>query len=218
MTTESENLTSLREAVECARKRDSRGYVINLAGSHALDGITRTLEAKWPQVDGSIVEAAVAEAADALYDALASGRTIAVPAGFLWRTAHNKLLKRHAAGLSVSEPFDESIGEHNRVDNAVTDGPDRETMRGEAIRLARSLLPTLGQTTVLQVMSVIIDCLERGESYVDNAFIADTLGLTKETVRKAKHRGFQRLEREARQRGITLDDDLANGSQDDDER
>ncbi|MGH8568418.1 MAG: hypothetical protein ACREXU_10470 [Gammaproteobacteria bacterium] len=203
----------LKAAVEAASRRDVRGYVINLTSSHVLDSIMRNLEGKWPHVDSSEIEVVVAEAADVFYDKLAAGVTVRVPAGFLWRTAHNKLLKRHDAGLLIRESFDESMEDHNRgVDNDA-DEPDREAMRAQAVRFARSVLPSLGQTVVVQVMTFIIDCVEQGELYVDNKFIADALGLSSQTVRRAKHRGFQRLAREARRRGIEIDEELANTSE-----
>lgn len=219
MTTDSENQSDLfLQAIVHAKHRDARGYIVNLLASYVLDGITRTLQNKWPQMEGSVIEAVVAEAADVLYEAIAEGRVIAVPEGFLWKAAHNKLLKRHQAGLSVRVSFDESAEDHNRSDESSVDGPEREAMRNEAIRFARSVLPRLGQTTIVQVMSVIIDCVEKGELYIDNQFIADTLGLTKETVRKAKHRGFKRLEREAQRHGIEFVDEIAEPSSQGDEK
>lgn len=109
-------------------------------------------------VDASVIESAVAEAGDALYEALSSGRVVRVPAGFLWGTANNKLRKRNAAGLAVREPFDEQSEEHNRGDDDESE-EDREELRREAVRFARSVLPSLGQTTVVRVMTVLL--LER---------------------------------------------------------
>lgn len=204
----------LRIAVEAAARRDERDYLVHLLGSHVLDGIIRDLERRWPGVDGSMVEAMVAEAADALYSKLAGGSLVRSPAGFLWRTANNKLVDYHHAEGVVRESFEL---EQNQSEDSMTDEPDREVMRAEAIRFARSVLPSLGQTTVVQVMSFIIDCIEQGELYIDNKFIGDAIGLTPETVRKAKYRGFERLEREARRRGVVLDSQVAEMVQDDDE-
>lgn len=205
----------LKIAVEAAARRDERDYVVHLLASHVLDGITRNLERSWPRIDASMVEAVVAGAADVLYHRLAGGILVRSPAGFLWRTANNKLVNHHHAEAVVREAFEEPVDDHAQSEGSMTDKPDREAMRAEAIRFARSVLPSLGQTIVVQVMSFIIDCIEQGELYIDNKFIADSLGLTPEAVRKAKHRGFMRLEREARRRGMEIVSQVAEAVQTD---
>jgi hypothetical protein len=203
-------LELLNVAAEAASRCDERDYFVNLAASHVLDGITHNLELIWPEVDGSIIETVVAKATEALYAKLANGGTVRLPAGYLWGAANNQLLKLHEAGLAISESFDESLEAHNRdfFSTDDEDRPDREEMRDKAIRFARSVLPSLGQTTVVQVMGFIIDCFEQDEFYIDNQFIAQSLGLTADTVRKAKSRGFQRLQREAKRRGVNLNDEV----------
>jgi DNA-directed RNA polymerase specialized sigma24 family protein len=202
-------LSLLNYAVAAAVRNDPAAYLKALAASHVLDGIIRGLEHKWPGMDWDTVYHAVAvAAADALYNKLAGGGAVRSPGGYLWKAAENTLLKLHEE-RKQHEQFDETRLDHSRESPRPATA-DRGDLRAEALRMARSLLPRLGEANIQLVMSFIFDCLEKGEIELDNQDIANATGLTAESVRRLKSRGFQRLRREARRAGITLDQGISD--------
>jgi hypothetical protein len=195
----------LREAVAAAARHDARDYITELAASHVLDGLARSLGFHWPGLDQTTLEEVVSEAADALYAKVTEGGIVREPAGFLWGTASNLLKVRRRQGRLDTKQFDDESIEHNAAGD-IQEQPerDRAAMLAVALRFARVALPRLGQENIIRVMAYILDCVEAGELYVDNQHIGDALGLTAEAVAKLKHRGFKRLEREARKHGVRL--------------
>lgn len=200
----------LAAAVEAARRHDAKGFVLGIAESHALDGITRGLISRWPGVEPGLVEAVVAEAVDALYIKVAEdGGVVTSPGGYLWGAAQNILRKRYHAGTVETIPF--VHGKHAPTYDPreeLSEDRNDEALHRTAIQKARSLLPRLGGEIVIKVMTFILDALEQGDVYIDNAMIAEALGLTLPTVRRSKWRGFQRLHREARKEGIDVPETL----------
>jgi DNA-directed RNA polymerase specialized sigma24 family protein len=70
------------------------------------------------------------------------------------------------------------------------------------LAVARRLLPRLGQDSVRNVMAYIFDGLETGRQDITAEEIANALGITKDTARQARHRGFTRLERLAKEENL----------------
>lgn len=77
--------------------------------------------------------------------------------------------------------------------------------RLEAVRLARTLLPRIGEENIQRVMSIVLDAVENGLVDLSHREIAEMVGLSEGTVQKLVSRGFERLEREARHDGLWLD-------------
>lgn len=208
----------LSAAVEAARRHDARTFVLEIARSHALDGITRGLIVGWPGLELGVIEAAVADAADALYNKVSEqGVVVTSSGGYLWGAAQNILRKHRRDGAIETVPFVE--GEHDPTYEPPDSPPedlDDEERRRTAIQHARTLLSRLGGEVVIKVMTFILDCLEQGDVYIDNSMIADTLGLTLITVRRSKSRGFQRLAREARKEGFAVPEKFDSADEDDD--
>ncbi|MBX3233522.1 MAG: hypothetical protein KIT84_11000 [Labilithrix sp.] len=208
----------LGAAVEAAARKELREYLVHIAASHALDGLTRQLQNAWPHALPGVIEEAVSTASDELYVRAGSGPIVA-PLGFLWGTARNIMLKKHRGGTAVTESLDDESNADLLVWNAEETRTDKEraALRDAAIRFARSVLPSLGHANVVQVMTFIIDCVDRGDVYVDNPTIGAALGLTSDTVKRCKHRGFERLAREAKKRGMNIDDVLEDVTDEEDD-
>lgn len=198
----------LRAAVEAARTGDVREFLIRLAASHAVDAITQRLVAKWSRAEWGNVEAAVLRATETLFARARDGALIRSPAGFLWGCATNDLSNQHRAGVLVVSPYQDCHSSASWDPSSPDSDRDDEAIRVRALKFARSLLPRLGQDNIIRVMTFVLDCVEAGEKYVDHKIIAEATGLTADTVRKLKHRGFERLEREAKRHGVLLDDSL----------
>lgn len=198
---------ALNRAVEAGIAGDVRKYLEELAGGSVFDGVVNGLRRRWPDADEAVLHDVMADATDALYTRLAEGVRVLSPGAFLWGAAKNQLLKwqrgrqdarQREVSLEGDYPDLRSTG-----DDPSEDEPPIERRR-EALRVARGLLPRLGQQNVQRVMGFILDGVEADELYLDNATIADALGLSIETVRRVKNRGWERLEREARKAGIAL--------------
>jgi hypothetical protein len=199
----------LKNAVEAARRRDVRGYFIAIAESHVLDGLVHRLHARWSRIEYGVVEATIAQAAEAMYNAIANEqRVVSNPGGYLYGTANKMLVTGHGAGVLRVKPISEGF---DVIDPATelkssSNLPPREHLVAEALRRARALVPRLGQENVIKVMTFIFDAIERGEHHIDNEYIGEALALSPDTVRQSKSRGFRRLEAEARKEGFEIPD------------
>ncbi len=203
---------ALNRAVDAGIAGDVRKYLEELAVGPTLDGVVNGLRRRWPDADEAVVHDAVADASDALYTRLSEGVRVLNPGAFLWGAAKNQLLKWQKERQDARErqvPLTEECPAPRAIqDDPSGDDPSPERRR-EALRVARGLLPRLGQQNVQRVMGFIFDGIEADELYLDNATIADALGLSIETVRRVKNRGWERLEREARKAGIPLPEAVA---------
>ena len=65
------------------------------------------------------------------------------------------------------------------------------------------MLPLLGQENIQKVMTYIFDALATGVVDVSNEEIGEALGLSNDTVRTCRSRGFSRLQTRAVERGLT---------------
>ena len=207
----------IEKAVRAARENDARSFFTHLAASHYTDALARRLQGQWPGMDPETIYDAVAVASDSLFEKVAAGDHVRSAPAYLWGAGRRHLLAFDRARRRFV-PYDPDAEGHNPTDEPA--GPDREAVRAEALRLARSLVPRLGGPNVQAVMSAILDCVEGGEPYVDNQTLAEITGLNPSSIRVLKHRGFQRMAREARKDGITLDEDYLrtdDGDEDDDE-
>jgi hypothetical protein len=126
----------LRAAVAAAARHDACDYITELAASHVLDGLTRSLTFHWPKLDEATLEEVVSEAAEALYAKVTEGGIVREPAGFLWGTASNLLKERRRQGRLDTEQFDNDSVEHNAAGDDIQEQPerDRAAMRAMALR------------------------------------------------------------------------------------
>ncbi|MBX9787504.1 MAG: hypothetical protein K2Y37_01185 [Pirellulales bacterium] len=201
---------------------DATGMLEALAASRFLDGLKRRLQVKADRDGGRSsgtargagvdldVDQAVSEAIDAFYDQSSRGVAIRDVPSFLMKVATNKLTdifrvrQREGCSAEVDEivdghgsVLDELVGrEHRQIDY------DRRRMR--AFQLVRDLLPRLGQVRVQQVMALILDAAQRNLADLPDAVVAETLGITRDAAKKARQRGFQRLQRIANDEGLGI--------------
>ncbi|MFP2925147.1 RNA polymerase sigma factor [Pyxidicoccus sp. 3LG] len=191
----------LQRAVAAAAAGLPAEYFTALAASHALDGLVGKMRKRWPRMDEDTVHHAVAEAVDSLLVKLSGGGVVSSPLAYLFKAAFNQLAKTHEA-RQLEVAYDDEDKDYATDDRAPQ--RDREALRSEALRFARSLLPRLGEQNIQRVMGFILECVERGEFHVDNELISEATGLSLLSVRRLKSRGFQRLRREAEREGIEL--------------
>lgn len=184
-----------------------------LAGSGFLDGLVRRLEVKWDALPRSEIEECVAQAVDSAYAAIAARRKVANLGGWLWKaadnTANDSWRNDYAHRTSNEAGLGHLVGEEHLSDTERVDQDQQaEFRRGEAIRLARSLLPRIGQGQIINVMELVIDAVEQGVPDLSPADIGEAIGITPDAARTLLNRGFSRLRREARCEGIELPEDL----------
>ena len=74
--------------------------------------------------------------------------------------------------------------------------------RTEAIRIARELLPRIGDGQVRVVTELVIDAAEDRLPDLPASSIADALGIKENAVRALVSRGMKRLRRLAEQEGV----------------
>ena len=213
---ESQNVL-LEEAHEAARLHQPVRMLEALATSGFLDGLIRLLDSRWDRLDRMEIEDCVAKAVDEAYDAIAENRKISNLGAWLWKAANNKLndiwQREYSRRVTNTEDIEGIAGtcaqslseeEQERRDEQL------QHRRDEAIRLARSLLPQIGSGQVVAVMEVLIDAVQQGVPDLSAADIGDTLGITPDAARSLISRGCQRLNRAAREKGITLPPDVVD--------
>jgi RNA polymerase sigma factor (sigma-70 family) len=194
----------LLRAKEAASAKDLKAMVEALYASGVLDGLVRRLGEKWSSaLDAEDVDFAIAQATDVLYLAVTQGTRFTDLVAFLWKVADRRLCDR-VRQRRRERPRDPADMERVVAadDSTEDDGADRERKRAQALAVARSVLPRLGQEHVQSVMAYVFDAVEAGREDVPNAEIAEALGLSNQTVRTSLSRGFKRLSRIALENGL----------------
>ena len=79
-----------------------------------------------------------------------------------------------------------------------------EARRKEGIRVARELLPRLGQGQVVAVMAILIDAVENELPDLPPSSIAEQVGISEDAARTLVSRGLRRLGRLAEQEGVEV--------------
>jgi DNA-directed RNA polymerase specialized sigma24 family protein len=207
-------LDLLREASDAALAGDPVRMLTALYKSGVLDGLCRRLAAAWDGIAFEDVQLIIAEAVDVLYQTVQSGQSKGRIIPFLLKVAIRKAFdfekkRRRVDALDPGDLEREAANEAGREFAArerqegpvskISDDLDFEERRRLALGIARGLLPRLGQQHVQDVMSYIFDAIEAGQEDISNDEIASALGLTGETVRTSKSRGFARLEKIAKE-------------------
>jgi DNA-directed RNA polymerase specialized sigma24 family protein len=198
--------------LEAAKQAATQGQPLQmlefLYKSHALDGLVRRLQSKWSRLPSADIDMAVAKAVDAAYDFLRSGKTIPGLVGFLWKVAdrrafdYSRLLRSEIATdpKIIADVAHPNAGIPGEEPDSGED--ERGAMIQRAVKIARKLLPRLGQETIRRVMSLVVDAAEEGLEDLPNRHIAELLDLSVDTVKQSKSRGFERLKRLAKEEGL----------------
>lgn len=206
---------ALKQAEDAAAAGDPVGTVENLHRSFYLDGLTRRLRRRWERLSVEDVKDAVAEAVNALYYSIRDDKKILDIKGYLWKAADNKAndryrLQRRERTVALEDLDRISSQAHPPAEDEYMYGrsrieePDLSLGRARAISTARKLLPRLGGENIQQVMGYILDAIEADQLHIPNQEIAEALGLSNQTIRQSRSRGFRRLEREGRKEGLVL--------------
>jgi DNA-directed RNA polymerase specialized sigma24 family protein len=199
MTSISETVDPLVAAAEEGRTGDVVKAVELIYQSGLLDRMPSRLRTKWSFLqEEDTSDLIVSEALDDLYVALRNGRRVDHPATYLWKIADRKAFhaqrsyeRRHAAEDSFA-----------RKPVITTDEDAEARRRAEAIRVARSLLPRLGHVNAQRVLEYVFDAIEAERADITYDEIAEITGMTRDAVRKAHQRGFERLRRLVRDEGL----------------
>lgn len=199
-------------AQQAAAARDATGMIKALMASGYMDGIVRRLQQRWPRLPRDDIDDCIAEAVDSAYVAVSGGQLVHQLAGWLWkvadRNAYDRWYKDHEGRRSTANLPDEST--EAELDEAQRQGRDAlaDHRRCEAIRLARRLLPRIGEGQVVAVMELVIETVEAQLPDLSAETVAETLGISAPAARSLMSRGLDRLRRVARDEGVEFPDAL----------
>lgn len=202
----------LRLAHEAAVAGNPKEMLSALWSAGILGGLMGRLRIRWKGLQPSDIEDAIADSLVAVYERVSSGKRVEHIVSLLLKICDCRLSDRHRLlckeiphGPDTLADCAGGIAKEAQEDDG---SPEREqelpyeAVRAQAIAHAKRLLPRLGQDSIQKVMGFIFDAVEAGCDDISNTEIAEAVGLSLDTVRKSKERGWQRLEREARKEGL----------------
>lgn len=184
-----------------------------LAASGFLDGLVRRLQRQWSALPPNELDECIAQAVDAAFAAVSSGTTVRDLGAWLWKTAQNKAQDRWQSEYAVRSPDASALDGHTAPDpeheaeRARRDQREDAT-RAEAIRIARELIPRIGDGQIVDVMELVIDAAAQRLPDLPAASIGESLGISEGAARKLVSRGLKRLRREAERAGVTMPTDI----------
>ena len=210
--TQEQQAEALQQAKEAAAAGEAFGMVVALHRSGLLDGLARWVAGKWPRIQRDDVGWIVSQAVDGLYAAVQRGTIIPKLEAYLFRIAHLKAYEYHEMHQPlVTDPTQlENVGV--RIDGRTpwSEAEDaeleEEDKTAQAIQIARTLLPQIGQENPRRVVGYLLDAYSAGHWEVTYPEIMEALALSYDTVRQSKHRGFERLAERARIAGVCNED------------
>lgn len=198
------------QALEDARHAATNGKPLEmleaLNRSRFLEGMARVLEWEWQdQVPHEEIRECIARAVDKAYDELKSSKLLHNLPAWLWKTARNNVRdvwnKEYSHRAEIGDEMVDGIASHPHPLNPEEEY-DRDALSRWALRKARELLPQLGQENIVKVMTYVLDAAENGITDLPHAEVGEALGLETSTVRKLVQRGFERLSRLAKEKGL----------------
>ena len=202
----------LARAQQAANQGDVVGMLSALFESRYLDGLVRRLQKKWRALPRTEVDECIARSVDAACDAVHKNRSIRNLGAWLWKAAdntaddrwtsdysHRKDLGERWPDVADSNETTQKREEHRRL---------KEARLRQAVRVARELLPRIGEGQVRDVMELLIDAAEDGLPDLPASAIADSLGISTNAARMLVSRGLRRLGRLADEEGVEMPTDL----------
>jgi RNA polymerase sigma factor (sigma-70 family) len=196
---EPESTTSLR--ISASGEPDALATIQQLFEDGFVDGLVRRLDRGWSLLDRGDVEDVVSDALLALYETMAAARKVGSAEAYVFKVAANRAKARYDE-IKDRGSYDEELLEDPKSD--ALPQPGLVDLRTEALRIARQLLPRLGQSTIQRVMGLVFEAVEADLADISPSEIAEVLGLSSSVVRQTLHRGFQRLQRIAQEEGLQL--------------
>jgi len=203
----------LKRAKKAAISADAATFMEALFNSRLPDALTWRLRKQLPTDDA---EAIVAEAIGNAYDAIQNHGDQIDLAAWLSKVCFNQARARYATRKNIVAEEDRELEHRSGVNQTrlhvpISQEQQKEAdersanMRVDAIKLARTLLPRIGEDNIQKVMSVVLDAIEQDLVDLSPEQISKIVDLSPQTVRRLVSRGFARLEREAKQDGLWLD-------------
>ena len=176
-----------------------------LQESRIISGFASKVCKDFSRLTQDDADAVVAEATLELFTAVQGGTPVTNVSGWLYTTS-KRIAMRWDERRRNERPF--ADGEDDCIENPWLDPlaqrfveEEREQLRAEALKVARGLLPQLGTGSVVEVMTVIFEAVEKGLDITDHE-VADILGKDYDSVREWRRRGFDRLNDRARKMGV----------------
>ena len=196
---------ALRLAAGAAKNGKPVEMIEELFKSYVLDGLIRGLLYRWSSFTYQDAEDIMAQSVNVLYDTVQKGKPVGAITPFLKKVSFRKAFDLHAkrartqslppGSPELETPYHDPVPKDPGLSLDGTEEPKHEEKVRQSIKKARELLPRLGQENVRLVMSFIFDAVEAGQQNITNEEIEKALGLSSDTVRASKSRGFCRLKR-----------------------
>lgn len=200
------SLDLLDMARVAAERKDPVAMLEALWASNLHTVLLRRVSRQYQSLDPDDCHTIVADAIDSFYETLSkSPGTIRNPHSWLFKVALNKAYRLHDQRSRIVSLSEEG-GEELAAPGETTHIKRSDALRTEALRIARSFLPRLGQENLQRVMSFYLDAIEKGVEDLSIAEIAEALHLTVSSTKQCVYRGFQRLKRVAQEHGIKIED------------
>ena len=206
--------TLLERAQEAANRGDVLAMLETLTASGYLDGLTRRLQKKWSgSLPWSVVDDCIAQSVDAACAAVSHGRSIRSLGAWLWKSADRIANDRWRLDHGRRARFGDDTVPADPAGVEIDRERERrqelqEARHNRAVRIARELLPQVGDGQVRDVMELVIDAAEDRLPDLPASMIADALGISDSAARALASRGLKRLRRLAAQQGIEAPTEL----------
>ena len=201
-------LSALEKAAQLAAEGDAEGAIRTTLDSGYPNGLVNgRLADRYSRVSRDVRMEAVAEGIAALHDAITKGTPVPRPGGYLLKVADRICAQEQR--LQEQQATTDGLSDHDLLHARApwADSEDavvRARRRTAALRLARSLLPRLGQQRAQEVMGYVFDSVEHGTVDIPSQEIAQALDMSDDVVRQSLSRGFRRLARLAAEEGLDV--------------
>lgn len=202
-------LLALEKAAQQAAAQNAEGAIRTILDSGYPNRLVkgRVLADRYSRVSRDVRAEAVAEGLAALHTAITKETPVQHPGGYVLKVAdricaqEQRIQEQQASsdGLLDRDLLDARAPWADNEDSVI-----HAKRRSAALRLARSMLPRLGQQRAQEVMGFLFDAVERGAVNVPSQEIAQALGMSDDVVRQSLSRGFRRLARLASDEGLDV--------------
>ena len=208
-TDEDSVLSVLDEATRLAAAGDAEGAIRAVLRSGYPNRLIkgRVLADRYSRVSQETRAEAIAEGVAALHTAITTGEPVQRPGGYVLKVADRicaQEQRRQEQQTSTDGLLDRDLLDARAPWADSEDATIRARRRSAALRLARSMLPRLGQQRAQEVMGYLFDEIERGAVDVPSQRIAKALEMSDDVVRQNLSRGFKRLGRLADDEGLDV--------------
>lgn len=193
-----------QRAAAAARRGDAVGMIQALFAGGMADWLYWRTSKAYRVLPAQDIQDCVAEAISDTFQVLAAGGRIQALPGYLLKAARNNaldMLSKRRDERSADMDSLPSVGDPT-IDALRASA--HELLRRDALAKARALLPRLGMDNIRRVMEVIFDAIEQEIVDLRDSDIAAAVGLSEETAKRLKNRGFERLRRLAQDEGYEL--------------